>query len=99
MAVKVLVAALGVCCIAQAPAAHAYTDEMLIDAVHLNHAYDDMDDDLIVTAAHAVCNERNNGATDDHVAGELMRDEDVSRFDAMYFVGVAETAYCPEYNQ
>jgi hypothetical protein len=54
-------------------------------------------EEKLIAAGHAVCDARNQGYTEIQVINAIVTATELDQSNTAYFVGAAETAYCPQY--
>jgi Protein of unknown function (DUF732) len=79
-----------------APASADTTDDAVI-ATLANQGIVITDRDTTIATAHQVCDGLGNHLKSAVLAVRLVRDTDLSLSQSSYFIGVAMSAYCPQY--
>lgn len=51
----------------------------------------------LIAAGHAVCDTRSQGYTEMQIVHEVVAHTELDSYNAGYFVGAAEAAYCPQF--
>jgi Protein of unknown function (DUF732) len=82
--------------VSAAPASADQTDDAFVAAL-AKGAITMSDADTAIAMAHAVCDGFDANQPVSLVAMKLMKDTNLSPRQAGYFIGVAVTAYCPQY--
>ncbi len=79
-----------------APASADTTDDALVNAL-ANQGIVITDRDTTIATAHTVCDGLDKHYKSAVLAMKLVRDTDLSLSQSSYFIGIAMSAYCPQY--
>lgn len=78
--------------------AHAdINEDAFVSALATQKIYPVTTVEALITGGHQVCSERSQGISELAVAVDVWNRTDLSRYQAGFFVGAAEAAFCPKY--